>query len=78
MAHLKSAKIVHSKSIFYVKNQPIFFKFFSSLKNIYLGDHFLLKEKKSNFNFKIRLLLKPGPILDGAALHQFTKIQHFP
>jgi hypothetical protein len=49
-----------------------------SLKNINLGDHFLLKENNSNFNFKIGLLLiKPGPILDGAPLLQFTKYNIF-
>ena len=37
----------------------------------------MLKEKNSNFNFKIRLLLKPGPILDSAALRQFTKYNIF-
>ena len=36
----KSAKIVLSKSIFYVKNQRNFFKK-KSFKNINLGDHFL-------------------------------------
>jgi hypothetical protein len=47
------------------------------LKNINLGDHFLFKEKHSNFNNKNFLLLKPGPILDGAALRQFTKYNTF-
>ena len=41
----KSAKIVLSKSIFYVKNQPIKKKI---LKNINLGNHFFLKEKKNS------------------------------
>ena len=36
----KSAKIVLSKSMFYVKNRQIFFKK-KSFKNINLGDHFL-------------------------------------
>ena len=36
----KNARIWLLKSIFYVKNQPIFFIFFS-LKNINLGDHSL-------------------------------------
>ena len=39
----KSAKIVLSMSIFFVKTQWIFFKKKSS-KNINLGDHFLKKE----------------------------------
>ena len=43
------------------------------MKNINLGIYLLLKEKKYNFNFRIRLLLNPGPILDHAALRQFTK-----
>ena len=66
-AQLKIAKIVFSKSIFWVKNQLIFFSF-----SFHLGDHFLLKEIKTNFN-QILCYLKPGPILDGAALRQFTK-----
>ena len=37
----------------------------------------MLKEKNANFNFKIRWLLKPGPILDGATLSQFTKYNIF-
>ena len=45
------------------------------LKNINLGNHFFLKEKKTLINlwFYFCLLLKPGPILDGAALCQLTK-----
>ena len=39
----RSAKIVLSKSIFYVKNRQNFFKKKISFKNINLGDHFLQK-----------------------------------
>ena len=39
---VKSAKIVLSKSIFDVKNQRNFQILFFSLKNVNLGDHFLL------------------------------------
>ena len=38
----KSAKIVLTRSIFNVKNQPNFFKKKSS-KNINLGDHYVVK-----------------------------------
>ena len=73
-AMLKSAEIILSKSIFYVKNQPILNLFFS-LKNINLGHH--LKKKFSNFNFLSILLLKLGPIFGGATLRQFTKYNIF-
>jgi hypothetical protein len=46
----KSAKIILSKSIFYVKNQPIKKKK-KSFKNINVGDHFLVKTFFSRFNF---------------------------
>ena len=49
----KSAKIILSKSIFDVKNQPICFKKkkIYIFKNINLGDHFFVKTFFSNFNF---------------------------
>ena len=48
----KSAEIVLSKSIFYVKINGIFSKKKDSLKNINLGDHFCKKYIfLSNFNF---------------------------
>ena len=50
-ASSKSAKIVLSKSIFDVKNQPIFLKKNFSSRNINLGDHFLLKTFFSSVNF---------------------------
>ena len=46
----KSAEIVHSKSIFYVKNQQNLFKK-KTFKNINLGDRFLYNSSFSNFNF---------------------------
>ena len=51
------------------------FSFFFIKEYLFRGT--FLKERSSNFNFKIRLLLKPGPILDGAALRQFTKYNIF-
>ena len=48
---VKSAKILLSKSIFNVKNQPNFFKKIISLKNINLGDHFLRKTFFSRLSF---------------------------
>ena len=53
----KSAKIVLSKSIFYVKNRRNFFKK-KSFKNINLGEHFLFKPFFSRLNFWTTLLSK--------------------
>ena len=47
-ASSNSAKIVLSKSIFYVKNGQKFCK--KNFKSINLGDHFLEKAFFSNFN----------------------------
>ena len=69
----KSAKIVHSKSIFNVKNQPNFFKKNSS-KNINLGDPFLLKTFFFLHSiFEPLYFLKLRPIFVGPTLCQFTK-----
>ena len=72
----KIAKIVLSKSIFKVKNQPNLFKKKSS-KNINLGDHFLLKTFFLYSIFGPLYLLKLGPIFVGPTLCQFTKYCNF-
>ena len=72
----KSAKIVLSKSIFYVKNQPNFFKKKSS-KNINLGDPFLLKTFFSRLNFWTTLLSKIRPNFCRPHSMSIQKIQQF-
>ena len=64
VAQLKSDEIVLSKSIFYVKNQPDFFQKIFIKENQFGRPFFVKRKKKSNFNLKIRLLLKSGQILD--------------
>ena len=73
-AKLKGAKIVLSKSIFYVKINQIKKKI---IEEYQFRRPFFAKRKNSNFNFKIRLLLKLDPILDSALLCQFTKYNIF-
>ena len=73
----KSAKIVLSKSIFYVKNQPNFFKKKISSKNINLGDHFLLKTFFSRLNFWTTLLSKIRPNFCRPHTMSIHKIQQF-
>ena len=50
----QSVKIGLSEWIFYVKNHPHLFDFFS-MKNNRLGPHFLLRWFFANFNFKKKL-----------------------
>ena len=66
----KSVKIVLSKSIFYVKNQPNFFKKKNSSKNINLGDPFLLK------TFFLDSIFEPFYLLH--LLHDVTDISLAP
>ena len=73
----KSAKIVLSKAIFYVKNQPNFFKKKFSSKNINLGDHFLLETFFLDLIFEPLYFLKLGPIFVGPTLWQFKKYSNF-
>ena len=60
----KSAKIALSKSIFNVKNQLSFFQKKNLSKNIYLGDHSLVKTYFSKFNFEPLFFLNLRPIFD--------------
>ena len=66
----KSAKIVLTKSIFNVKNQPIFFQKKISFENINLGDHFLLKTLFSSFNLWTTLFTKIMPNFWRTVIHQ--------
>ena len=63
---LKSAKIILSKSILDVKNQLIFFKK-KLVKNINLGDHFLVKHFFLDSIFEPLHSLKLFPIFDELA-----------
>ena len=72
----KSAKIVLSKSIFYVKNQPNFFKKKLS-KNINLGEHFWLKTFFSRLNFWTTLISKIRPNFCRPHTMSIYKIQQF-
>ena len=71
---------VLSKSIFYVKNQPIFFKKKKSFKNINLGDQFLLKLKTffSNINFWTTLFSKIMPNFWWTVSHRRIFLKKFP
>ena len=73
----KSAKIVLSKPIFYVKNQPNFFEKKNSSKNINLGEHFLLKTFFSRLNFWTTLLSKIRPNFCRPHTMSIHKIQQF-
>ena len=73
----KVSKIVLSKSIFYVKNQPNFFKKQFSSKNNNLGEHFLLKTFFSRLNFWTTLLSKIRPYFCRPHTMSIHKIQQF-
>ena len=64
----KSAEIVLSKSIFYLKNPGIFLIFFCSLKNTNLGAHFLVLLFFDNINYFITKMM---PNFSSSPLHQF-------
>ena len=72
----KSAKILLSKSSFYVTNHRNLSHFFS-LKDMNVRTHLLLLKFFDEINFQITLLLKWCPIFDILPLIQNSKLNDF-